>query len=128
MQCIRTYNRILILSISLLLLIEDFCIPFIYHIYIDEATLEKLLQQKKEAANQNGSKTHTGGQKADTINSSGRHYTVSVALPGSIVDNAQSPELRTYLAGQIGRALAVFNVDEVVIFREVIKQEGKQCK
>ena len=31
----------------------------------------------------------------------GRSYTVSVALPGSILDNAQSPELRTYLAGQV---------------------------
>ena len=46
----------------------------------------------------------------------GRHYTLSVALPGSILDNAQSPELRTYLGGQIARALAVFNVDEVIIF------------
>lgn len=32
---------------------------------------------------------------------SGRPYTVSIALPGSILDNAQSPELRTYLAGQV---------------------------
>lgn len=31
----------------------------------------------------------------------GRLYTVSIALPGSILDNAQSPELRTYLAGQV---------------------------
>ncbi|RKP38911.1 putative RNA methyltransferase, partial [Dimargaris cristalligena] len=46
----------------------------------------------------------------------GRQYTVSIALPGSIVDNAQSAELRTYLAGQIARAAAVFNVDEIVIY------------
>jgi len=48
----------------------------------------------------------------------GRPYTVSVALPGSIIGNAQSPELRTYLAGQIARALVIFNVDEVVVFDE----------
>jgi hypothetical protein len=42
----------------------------------------------------------------------GRPYTVSIALPGSIVSNAQSPELRTYLVGQIARAAAVFNIDE----------------
>ncbi|MBN3297601.1 CI114 methyltransferase, partial [Amia calva] len=48
----------------------------------------------------------------------GRHYTVSIALPGSVLDNAQSPELRTYLAGQIARACAVFCVDEVVVFDE----------
>ncbi len=35
--------------------------------------------------------------------SEGRDYTVSLALPGSILENAQSPELRTYLAGQIAR-------------------------
>jgi len=48
----------------------------------------------------------------------GRNYTVSVALPSSILENAQSPELRTYLAGQVARALVIFNVDEVVIFNE----------
>lgn len=48
----------------------------------------------------------------------GRHYTVSLALPGSILDNAQTPELRTYLAGQIARAAVIFNIDEVIIFDE----------
>jgi len=48
----------------------------------------------------------------------GRKYTVSIALPGSIMTNAQSPQLRSYLAGQIARALAVFSVDEVIVFRE----------
>lgn len=42
--------------------------------------------------------------------------TVSIAVPGSILDNAQSPELRTYLAGQIARAACVYRVDEVVVF------------
>ena len=48
----------------------------------------------------------------------GRSYTISLALPGSIIDNAQSAELRTSLAGQIARAAAVFNIDEVVVFNE----------
>jgi hypothetical protein len=39
--------------------------------------------------------------------------TLSIAIPGSILDNAQSPELRTYLAGQIARAACVFKIDEV---------------
>merc|ERR1719357_812597 len=51
----------------------------------------------------------------------GRSYTVSIALPGSILDNAQTPELRTYLAGQVARALAVFCIDEVIVFDD----EGK---
>ncbi len=64
----------------------------------------------------------------------GRKYTLSIALPGSIVAksvillrtklnshswihcSAQTPELQTLLAGQIARALAVFCVDEVVVF------------
>ena len=50
--------------------------------------------------------------------SKGRRYTVSVAIPGSICSNAQSGELRSYLAGQIARALTVFSVDEVVVFGE----------
>ncbi|KAI9745289.1 MAG: hypothetical protein M1818_001569 [Claussenomyces sp. TS43310] len=48
----------------------------------------------------------------------GRKWTVSVALPGSIIANAQSHEARTSLAGHIARALAVFCVDEIVIFRD----------
>lgn len=48
-------------------------------------------------------------------------YTISIALPGSILDNAQSPELRTYLAGQIARSAAIFNVNEIIIFDEVGK-------
>jgi methyltransferase len=47
-----------------------------------------------------------------------RSWTVSMALPGSILDNAQSPELRAALACQIARAAAIFCVDEIVVFRE----------
>ena len=46
----------------------------------------------------------------------GRSYTLSIALPASILRNAQSTELRTYLAGQIGRAACVFNIDEIIVF------------
>lgn len=42
--------------------------------------------------------------------------TISIAIPGSILENAQTPELRTYLAGQIARAACIFQVDEVVVF------------
>ena len=31
----------------------------------------------------------------------GRNFTISIALPGSIIDNAQTLELKTYLAGQV---------------------------
>ena len=72
--------------------------------------------------------TTTSGSAAANIlagNNQGRSYTVSVALPGSIVANAQSRELRTYLVGQIARSLAIFNIDEVVVYddRSVASEE-----
>jgi hypothetical protein len=54
-------------------------------------------------------------------------YTISVALPGSIVANAQTAELKTYLAGQIARALVIFNVDEVIIYQDR-RQPGSVSK
>lgn len=46
-----------------------------------------------------------------------RTYTLSIALPTSLLSNAKRKlDLRTYLAGNISRALSVFNVDEIVLF------------
>ncbi|KAJ6768949.1 CLASS IV SAM-BINDING METHYLTRANSFERASE-RELATED [Salix koriyanagi] len=42
--------------------------------------------------------------------------TVSVAISGSIINNAQSLELATRLAGQIARAATIFRIDELVVF------------
>lgn len=57
--------------------------------------------------------------------------TISIAVPGSILDNAQSPELRTYLAGQIARAACVYQIDEIVVFDdkgEVTEDEKKKVR
>ncbi|XP_073496210.1 putative methyltransferase C9orf114 homolog [Phyllobates terribilis] len=67
---------------------------------------EKLQQEEEEEEEEEKEESH------------GRPYTVSVALPGSILDNAQTLELRTYLVGQIARACAIFCVDEIVVFDE----------
>ncbi|KAF2146204.1 uncharacterized protein K452DRAFT_348788 [Aplosporella prunicola CBS 121167] len=48
----------------------------------------------------------------------GRSHTLSIALPGSIIANAQSHDLKTAMAGAIARAAAVFSVDEIVIFND----------
>lgn len=40
--------------------------------------------------------------------------TLSIALPGSILDNAQTQEFRSYLAGQIARAACIYNIREVI--------------
>ncbi|XP_051267904.1 putative methyltransferase C9orf114 homolog [Dicentrarchus labrax] len=77
-----------------------------------EAKLIKELEKQKQ---------HEAAERAKLEQShdkKGRAYTVSVALPGSVLDNAQSTELRTYLAGQIARACVVFCVDEIVVFDE----------
>ncbi|CAD7976311.1 unnamed protein product [Amoebophrya sp. A25] len=56
----------------------------------------------------------------------GRDWTLSVALPASIVANAQSHELRSYLVAQIARALTIYGVDEVVLYedQEELVQQG----
>ncbi|TKX23783.1 hypothetical protein C1H76_3982 [Elsinoe australis] len=48
----------------------------------------------------------------------GRTHTLSIALPGSIIANCQTHDLKTSLCGAIARALAVFSVDEIVIFND----------
>ncbi|KAF1344775.1 putative RNA methyltransferase [Delphinella strobiligena] len=48
----------------------------------------------------------------------GRQHTLSIALPGSVIANCQTHEAKTALAAQIARALAVFSVDEVIIFND----------
>eukprot|EP00191_Tetraselmis_sp_GSL018_P024834 CAMPEP_0177623146 /NCGR_PEP_ID=MMETSP0419_2-20121207/28747_1 /TAXON_ID=582737 /ORGANISM="Tetraselmis sp., Strain GSL018" /LENGTH=362 /DNA_ID=CAMNT_0019123679 /DNA_START=145 /DNA_END=1230 /DNA_ORIENTATION=- len=51
-----------------------------------------------------------------SLHDQGRRYTVSMAVPGSVIDNTQSLELATAVAGQIARTAAIFNVNEVVVF------------
>jgi methyltransferase len=42
--------------------------------------------------------------------------TISIAIPGSILDNCQSSELRTHLVGSIARAATIYMIDEIIIF------------
>ncbi|GMN46628.1 hypothetical protein TIFTF001_015804 [Ficus carica] len=60
-------------------------------------------------------KTKKKDQKEDG-NEAKEIPTVSIAVPGSIINNAQSFELATRLAGQIARAATIFRIDEVVVF------------
>ncbi|KAK4117775.1 DUF171-domain-containing protein [Canariomyces notabilis] len=45
-----------------------------------------------------------------------REWTVSVAVPTSIITDCATREQRTTIVGRIARALAIFSVDEIVIF------------
>ncbi|XP_057805953.1 uncharacterized protein LOC131020919 [Salvia miltiorrhiza] len=55
-------------------------------------------------------------QQNDDVPSTTEISTVTIALPGSIINNTQSLELATRLAGQVARAAAIFRIDEVVVF------------
>eukprot|EP00752_Nemacystus_decipiens_P003696 g3406.t1 len=55
-----------------------------------------------------------------------RKHTLSIAIPGSVVDNAQSRELKTYLVGEIARAAAIFEVDEIVVYDDLsVSRKGQ---
>ena len=54
-----------------------------------------------------------------------RTSTLSIAIPGSIVSNAQTTELRTYLIGQIARACTIYHVDEIIVFDDNLSQKLK---
>lgn len=51
-------------------------------------------------------------------------YTISIAVPGSILDNAQTLDLKTYLAGRIARASGIYCVDEVIVFDDTGSQSN----
>lgn len=54
--------------------------------------------------------------------------TVSICIPDSILSNAQSFELRTYLVGQIARTAAIYNVEEIVILKDAHSSKDSQRK
>eukprot|EP00835_Amoeboradix_gromovi_P000034 NODE_1_length_95616_cov_0.657642.p34 type:complete len:315 gc:universal NODE_1_length_95616_cov_0.657642:77346-78290(+) len=43
---------------------------------------------------------------------------LSIALPGSIIDNCQGLQMKTIMAGQIARACAVFRVSNIYVFND----------
>jgi len=49
-----------------------------------------------------------------------------VLVPGSLAMDTQNPRLETYKIGQVGRALAVFGVDEVVVYEDPDERKGRK--
>lgn len=77
---------------------------------------EKLAKRtKRTAESKSKSNDETGAVKYERRDV----CTVSIAVPGSILENAQSPLLRTYLAGQIARAACIYKVEEIVVFDDM---------
>lgn len=92
-----------------------------------EGSIKKIKKKKKhvevaesekvEVTINNSTKTIKGTEISNKVKPSKVRQlpTVTIAVPGSILDNAQSPEFRTYLAGQIARAACIYKIDEVCI-------------
>ncbi|KRX68830.1 Uncharacterized protein T09_10426 [Trichinella sp. T9] len=95
-----------------------------------EKKLRKLIMEaeKMKKASSLKNSVETDDCESSVGRYSGRLYTVSIAIPGSIVENAQSFELRTYLAGQIARAASIFEVDEIIIFDETATMTSKEVE
>jgi predicted SPOUT superfamily RNA methylase MTH1 len=84
------------------------------------------LQKRREAKSEKKKARRSTDGETPTKARNGRNYTVSIAVPGSILGNAQSQELQTCLAGQIARAAALFSVDEVVVFDDGLDKSEKK--
>jgi predicted SPOUT superfamily RNA methylase MTH1 len=57
-------------------------------------------------------------------NCSPRPYTVTVAIPVSIISQVQTREMKSFLIGQLARCLAVNKVDEVVVYADGVVDES----
>lgn len=76
-----------------------------------------MLNKKRKISTENHIQNDKQVNEDDSIISS-KFKTLSIAIPSSIIDNAQSKELRAYLVGQIARTCAIFKVDEIVIYHD----------
>lgn len=79
---------------------------------------EKILKREKRLAIEKDLEQKVK-EEAEKEKNNAEISTISIAIPGSILENAQSAELRTYLAGQIARAACIFCIDEVVVYDDI---------
>ena len=80
---------------------------------------EKIYKEEEKKNNKN-EKIHPEFTKSTKVN-----YTLSILIPSSIVDNAQSKELRTYLIGELARTIGIFKISEVIIFHDKLKDNSR---
>ena len=76
--------------------------------------------KEEERKNNKNEKIHPEFTKSTKVN-----YTLSILIPSSIVDNAQSKELRTYLIGELARTIGIFKISEVIIFHDKLKDNSR---
>ncbi|XP_076258292.1 28S rRNA (uridine-N(3))-methyltransferase [Rhynchophorus ferrugineus] len=86
-----------------------------------EINLEKKLEKQKQKAKTKENQLLENQEHSKSVKP---FSTLSIAVPGSILENAQSAELRAYLAGQIARAACIFQADEVIVFDDYAEEVG----
>ncbi|CAD8100120.1 unnamed protein product [Paramecium primaurelia] len=79
----------------------------------DEKQPEQVIQEVQEIKKDKKKKKE---QQKKKLSLEQRH--VTIAIPDSIISNAQSSELRSYFMSQLARMFAIFQVDEVIILRD----------
>ncbi|KAI1263504.1 DUF171-domain-containing protein [Xylariaceae sp. FL1019] len=73
-------------------------------------------RQKKRRLTRDGDYVDTSKPTAFFQPYGGREWTVSVAIPGSVISTCRRDDQRTNIVSHIARALSVFSIDEVVVF------------
>lgn len=82
-------------------------------------------QNRESQSKKNVAIKHRFGRVMESVpcRNKSRYSTLSIALPGSVVSNCQTRELKTQLVGQIARACAVYHVDEIIVFDDKLAEE-----
>jgi hypothetical protein len=92
-------------------------------------SLARQMNTKRSYASQqrNSMGSHRFGRVMDAVPCRGkpRFSTVSIAIPGSVVSNCQTRELRTQMVGQLARAATIYHVDEIIVFDDKLAKEMK---
>ncbi|ORY54731.1 putative RNA methyltransferase [Pseudomassariella vexata] len=73
-------------------------------------------RSKKRKVSRDGEYVDTSKPSAFFQPSSGREWSISIAIPGSVILNCRRDDQRYPVIGHLARALAVFGIDEIVIF------------
>jgi hypothetical protein len=63
------------------------------------------MAKKKKAAAADAAAQQDAADEQPSTSGRGRSYTVSMAVPGSMIDNTQNIEFATFVAGQVGRKI-----------------------
>lgn len=89
--------------------------------------MQKRKRKAEQVENYLESKKLLEADDCNTIKKSPKLKSIAIAIAGSIVDNVQTEELATYLAGQIARAAAIYKIDEVSQICEFLNWSRSNC-